>query len=43
MRVTTAEYLRDSVTKALRQLHALLAPEQRERLAYLIRTGTLQM
>ena len=43
IRVTTAEHLRDAVTKALRRLHALLDPQQRERLAYLIRTGTLQM
>jgi hypothetical protein len=43
IRVTTAEHLRDAVTKALERLHALLEPEQRERLAYLIRTGTLQI
>jgi hypothetical protein len=27
--------------RALGQLHALLGPEQRSRLAYLIRTGTI--
>jgi hypothetical protein len=43
IRVTTAEHLRDAVTKALERLHALLEAEQRERLAYLIRTGTLQI
>jgi hypothetical protein len=43
IRITTAEHLRDAVTKALGRLHALLDPEQRARLAYLIRTGTLQM
>jgi hypothetical protein len=43
IRVTTAEHLRDAVTKALGRVHALLEPEQRERLAYLIRTGTLQI
>jgi Spy/CpxP family protein refolding chaperone len=43
MRVTTAEHLRDAVVKALGRIHALLEPEQRERLAYLIRTGTLQI
>jgi len=43
IRVTTAEHLRDAVTKALERLHALLEPEQRERLGYLIRTGTLQI
>jgi Spy/CpxP family protein refolding chaperone len=43
IRVATAEHLRDAVVKALTRLHALLEPEQRERLAYLIRTGTLQI
>ena len=37
----SAERLRGAVTTALAKLHALLRPEQRERLAYLIRTGTL--
>jgi Spy/CpxP family protein refolding chaperone len=41
LRVRSAERLRDVVVKALRDIHALLEPEQRERLAYLIRTGTL--
>jgi Spy/CpxP family protein refolding chaperone len=40
-RVDSAQRLRDAVTTALRRIHALLEPEQRERLAYLIRTGTL--
>jgi Spy/CpxP family protein refolding chaperone len=43
MRVASAEHLRDAVIKALDRIHALLEPEQRERLAYLIRTGTLQI
>jgi len=43
IRVTAAEQLRDAVVKALGQIHALLEPSQRERLAYLIRTGTLQI
>ncbi len=43
VRVRSAERLRDAVTKALAELHALLDPEQRARLAYLIRTGTLQV
>ena len=43
MRVASAEHLRDAVIKALNRIHALLEPEQRERLAYLIRTGTLQI
>jgi Spy/CpxP family protein refolding chaperone len=42
-RVATAEHLRDAVIKALGRIHALLEPEQRERLAYLIRTATLQI
>ena len=37
----SAERLRDAVVKALQQIHALLDAEQRKRLAYLIRTGTL--
>jgi Spy/CpxP family protein refolding chaperone len=41
LRVASAERLRDAVTKALQQIHALLDVEQRKRLAYLIRTGTL--
>lgn len=43
VRVRSAERLREAVTKALGELHALLDPEQRDRLAYLIRTGTLQV
>jgi Spy/CpxP family protein refolding chaperone len=43
VRVRSAERLRDAVTKALGDLHAVLDPEQRARLAYLIRTGTLQV
>ena len=43
LRVRSAERLREAVVKALGQIHALLEPEQRERLAYLIRTGTLIM
>lgn len=41
MRVASAERLRDAVVKALRRIHTLLDDEQRGRLAYLIRTGTL--
>jgi Spy/CpxP family protein refolding chaperone len=41
LRVKSAERVRDAVLKALQQIHALLNPEQRSRLAYLIRTGTL--
>ena len=43
IRITTAEHLRDAVIKALGRIHALLEPAQRQRLAYLIRTGTLQI
>ena len=39
LRVQSAERLRVAVQKALEQIHAVLNPEQRERLAYLIRTG----
>lgn len=41
LRVSSAERLRDAVVKALQQIHAALDPDQRARLAYLIRTGTL--
>ncbi|HZU34760.1 MAG TPA: periplasmic heavy metal sensor [Gemmataceae bacterium] len=43
LRVSSAERLRDAVLKALREIHAILNPDQRVRLAYLIRTGTLAM
>jgi Spy/CpxP family protein refolding chaperone len=43
LRVASAERLRDAVTKALQRIHALLDTDQRAQLAYLIRTGTLQL
>jgi len=43
LRVATAERLREAVTKALARIHGLLKNEQRERLAYLIRTGVLTL
>lgn len=43
LRVASAERLRDAVTKALARIHALLKNDQRERLAYLIRTGVLTL
>ena len=43
LRVHSAERLRDAVLKALQQIHAVLNPEQRVRLATLIRTGTLTL
>jgi Spy/CpxP family protein refolding chaperone len=42
-RVRSAERLRDAVERALGRIHALLRPEQRRRLAYLIRSGTLRI
>jgi Spy/CpxP family protein refolding chaperone len=41
LRVKSAERLRDGVVKALQQIHGILNADQRVRLAYLIRTGTL--
>jgi Spy/CpxP family protein refolding chaperone len=43
LRVSSAQRLRDAVTKALGRIHATLDKEQRDQLAYLIRTGTLQL
>jgi Spy/CpxP family protein refolding chaperone len=40
-RVQTAAKLRDALTRALSAIHAVLRPEQRERFAYLVRTGVL--
>lgn len=42
-RVKSAERLRDAVQGALQRIHALLGPDQRQRLAYLIRTGTVSI
>ena len=43
LRVKSAERLRAAVIQALQRIHAVLNPEQRGRLAYLIRTGTLAL
>jgi hypothetical protein len=43
LRVKSAERLRDAVVKALGRIHAVLDGEQRERLAYLIRTGAISI
>ena len=43
LRMQSAERLRDAVVQALRQIHGVLSPEQRSRLAYLIRTGALTL
>ena len=42
-RVKSAESLRDAVAKALKRIHTILTPEQRGKLAYLIRTGALTL
>ncbi len=43
LKVRSAERVRDALVRTLARLHTILAPEQREKLAYLIRTGTLQL
>jgi Spy/CpxP family protein refolding chaperone len=42
-RVQSASRVRETLVHALDQIHALLNPEQRQRLAYLIRTGVLAL
>jgi len=42
-RVQSAAKLRDTLIRSLEQIHALLTPEQRQRLAYLIRSGVLSV
>jgi hypothetical protein len=42
-RVKTAERLRDAVVRAIGRIHAILKTEQRQKLAYLIRTGALSI
>ncbi len=41
LRVQSAERLQGTILKTIEGMHARLDPEQRARLAYLIRTGTL--
>jgi Spy/CpxP family protein refolding chaperone len=43
LRLQSAERLRQAVHKALGQIHAALNAEQRAKLGYLIRTGTITM
>ncbi len=43
LRVNSAERVQAVVKRSLGRIHALLQPEQRERFAYLIRTGTLML
>jgi Spy/CpxP family protein refolding chaperone len=40
-RVQSAAKLRDALIRALADIHGVLRPEQREKLAYLVRTGVL--
>jgi Spy/CpxP family protein refolding chaperone len=40
-RVKSAERLQAAVVRALGRIHSLLSPEQRKKLAYLLRTGAL--
>jgi Spy/CpxP family protein refolding chaperone len=42
-RVQSAARLRDALTRALAAIHAMLSPEQRDRFAYLVRTGVLAL
>jgi len=41
LRVKSSEKLQESVSRAMGRIHAILNPEQRAKLAYLIRTGAL--
>lgn len=43
LRVKSAERLRDAVQSALERTHAMLNPEQRSKLAYLLRSGALSI
>ena len=43
LRLDSAKRLRDAVVRSLARIHAVLNAEQRARLAYLIRTGTLSL
>jgi Spy/CpxP family protein refolding chaperone len=42
-RVKSTERVQTAVARALGRIHALLRPEQRAKLAYLLRTGALSM
>ncbi len=41
IRVKSAESLQNAVSRAMGRMHAVLSPEQRAKLAHLIRTGSL--
>jgi Spy/CpxP family protein refolding chaperone len=43
LRAQSAQRVQQSVVESLARIHALLEPEQRARLAYLLRTGALVM
>jgi hypothetical protein len=43
LRTASAERIKKAVQQALTELHALLKPEQRQRLAYMLRTGQLSI
>jgi Spy/CpxP family protein refolding chaperone len=43
LRTRGTERVQEAVVKSLQRMHALLTPEQRTQLAYLLRTGGLQM
>lgn len=43
LKVKSAERVGSALVAALARLHALLHPDQRERLAYLVRTGVVQL
>ena len=43
LKVRSAEKVSAALVAALERLHALLEPDQRERLAYLVRTGIVQL
>ena len=42
-RVASAGRLRETLVRSLQQIHAMLKPEQRTRLSYLIRAGILSL
>jgi Spy/CpxP family protein refolding chaperone len=42
-RAQSAERVQAAVSRALEQMHALFSPDQRAKLAYLIRTGSLAL
>jgi Spy/CpxP family protein refolding chaperone len=43
LKVKSAQQVSNALVAALARLHALLDPDQRERLAYLVRTGVVQL